>query len=180
MTHHLSAPRLIFALAALLGVLASSICAQAQDDYDPLAALDAETEEVVDAPAESTPGVTVTLRAIDKLRGEVDTIEVPVGEAATLWRMEIYVRACYRRTEERAPESSVFLQIIDTKHVRPIRSLASQAYPVSPLVTAVTRSAAPDYDNPVVFSGWMFASSPALSAMDHPRYDVWVLSCNIS
>jgi hypothetical protein len=28
------------------------------------------------------------------------------------------------------------------------------------------------------FSGWMFASSPALSALDHPRYDVWVLSCS--
>ena len=28
-----------------------------------------------------------------------------------------------------------------------------------------------------VFSGWMFASSPALSAMDHPIYDVWVLDC---
>jgi hypothetical protein len=27
------------------------------------------------------------------------------------------------------------------------------------------------------FSGWMFASSPALSALDHPRYDVWVVSC---
>lgn len=30
------------------------------------------------------------------------------------------------------------------------------------------------------FTGWMFASSPALSALDHPRYDVWVLSCSIS
>ena len=30
------------------------------------------------------------------------------------------------------------------------------------------------------FSGWMFASSPALSALDHPRYDVWVLSCSSS
>ena len=28
------------------------------------------------------------------------------------------------------------------------------------------------------FSGWMFASSPALSALDHPRYDVWVVSCS--
>jgi hypothetical protein len=31
-----------------------------------------------------------------------------------------------------------------------------------------------------VFSGWMIASSPALNALDHPRYDVWVLRCNNS
>ena len=31
-----------------------------------------------------------------------------------------------------------------------------------------------------VFSGWMFASSPALNAMDHPRYDVWALRCSTS
>ena len=28
-----------------------------------------------------------------------------------------------------------------------------------------------------IFSGWMFASSPALSALDHPVYDIWVLEC---
>jgi hypothetical protein len=33
-------------------------------------------------------------------------------------------------------------------------------------------------DNAPVFSGWMIASSPALSAMDHPRYDVWILRCD--
>jgi len=32
----------------------------------------------------------------------------------------------------------------------------------------------------MVFSGWMFASSPALSALDHPRYDVWLQSCRTS
>lgn len=32
----------------------------------------------------------------------------------------------------------------------------------------------------MVFSGWMFASSPALSALDHPRYDVWLQSCKTS
>ncbi|MEM7686480.1 MAG: DUF2155 domain-containing protein, partial [Pseudomonadota bacterium] len=30
------------------------------------------------------------------------------------------------------------------------------------------------------FTGWMFAESPALSALDHPRYDLWVISCTMS
>lgn len=32
----------------------------------------------------------------------------------------------------------------------------------------------------LVFQGWMFASNPSVSALDHPRYDVWVLSCRTS
>ncbi len=166
----------VFAVAAL----AAGPSAAQLDGDDPFAELGAPADEAENALPESTPGVTVTLRAIDKLRGDVETIEAEVGGSVTLWRLQVYVRACFRRPEERAPESSVFLQILDTKHVRPIGALASQAFPVSPLVTAISRSAEPDYEDPVVFSGWMFASSPALSAMDHPRYDVWVLSCNIS
>lgn len=37
-----------------------------------------------------------------------------------------------------------------------------------------------DEEGESLFSGWMIASSPALSALDHPRYDVWVLRCNNS
>ncbi|MCI4665209.1 MAG: DUF2155 domain-containing protein [Neomegalonema sp.] len=106
-------------------------------------------EEPKPEPVASIPGVQVTLRGIDKLTGELKTIEAPAPGKVTLWRLEITVAACFRRPAERAPESSAFLQIEDTK------------------TAPATR----------LFSGWMFASSPALSAMDHPRYDVWVLNC---
>lgn len=106
-----------------------------------------------EAQAESLPGERVSLRAIDKMTGEVRTLEGAVGEAITFERLRIEVEACFARVGGRAPESSVFLQIFDTK-------TEAEAGPA--------------------FSGWMFASSPALSAMDHPRYDVWVLSCAIS
>lgn len=168
--------RSMIALAMAAG-LAASASAQFDAD-DPLAELDAIDEEALAAEAEATPGVAVTLRAIDRLRGEVLTIEAEVGAATEVWRLEVFVRACYRRTAERAPESSAFLQILDTKYVTPVESLASQAFPVSPFLTAVTRSARPRYVDPLVFSGWMFASSPALSAMEHARYDVWLVSCN--
>ena len=39
------------------------------------------------------------------------------------------------------------------------------------------RDVGPAGDGSVVFSGWMFASSPALSALEHPVYDVWVVEC---
>jgi len=37
-----------------------------------------------------------------------------------------------------------------------------------------------DDDLAAEFSGWMFADSPALSALDHPRYDLWVINCTTS
>lgn len=113
-----------------------------------LAPLDTEREQT-----ESLPGERVTLRAIDKLTGEVTTLEVAVGEEVEWERLRIAVDACFARIGGRAPESSVFMRIFDKK-----------------IESEIGAS----------FSGWMFSSSPALSAMDHSRYDVWVLNCAIS
>ena len=105
-----------------------------------------------DEPAPPVPGQRVVLRGVDKLTGDLGEAEAAVGETAVLWRLEIDVRACFARPELGESAGSAFLQIRDTK---------------------------PDPAE-MVFSGWMFAASPALSAMDHPRYDVWVLSCKTS
>ena len=64
--------------------------------------------------------------------------------------LEIIVRTCQKTPPEEPPESAAFLEIRDAK----------------PGEAAV-----------VLFTGWMFASSPALSALEHPVYDVWVLDC---
>lgn len=103
-------------------------------------------------PAPSEPGVRVVMRGLDKLTGELGETDADVGGSASLWRLQIDVKSCYRRPEAGSTDASAFLQVYDTK-----------------------------YDPPEpVFSGWMFAASPALSAMDHPRYDIWVLSCSNS
>ena len=139
---------IIAALAATLG--AATPPAAAQSDV-PCAELGPPTSEAPQA-ATSLKGKHVTLRGIDKLTGDVKTVEAEAPGLAQMWRMEIKVAACFKRPAERAPESSAFLQIYDTKP-QPYEQL---------------------------FSGWMFASSPALSAMDHPRYDVWVINCSTS
>ncbi|MEL6279666.1 MAG: DUF2155 domain-containing protein [Pseudomonadota bacterium] len=101
---------------------------------------------------DSVSGDVVVMRGLDKLTGRVETFEAPIGGVVTYERLRIEAKACNRRTENRAPDSTAFIQVFDTK-----------------------------YDEEVIaFSGWMFASSPALSAMDHSRYDVWVLSCKTS
>jgi len=90
------------------------------------------------------------LRGLDTLNGVTEDMEIRVGETVRFGHLEIRLEAC--RVPREAPQSDAyaFLTIRDIRDAEPR------------------------------FSGWMFASSPALSALDHPRYDVWVLSCSSS
>lgn len=90
------------------------------------------------------------LGGLDKITAKVGTIEAPVGEPVHFGTLEIIVRSCKKRRPEENPESAAFLDIWDRKPGQPAQDL---------------------------FRGWMFASSPALSAMEHPVYDIWVLDC---
>ena len=92
----------------------------------------------------------VRLKALDKITARVSTLEAPLDVRLTFGTLEITVRACRKRPPEEPPESAAFLTVVER---RPD--------------TAPTR----------LFRGWMFASSPALSALEHPVYDVWVIDC---
>jgi hypothetical protein len=104
------------------------------------------------APARATdiPTDTVVLGALDKVSGRVNTISGPVGQPLMFGNLQIVARTCVTHPPEETPENSAFLEI-------------SQIQPKSP--------------PKLVFSGWMFSSEPAISAMDNPVYDVWVLRC---
>lgn len=92
----------------------------------------------------------VTLGGLDKVSARVVTIEAEVGQTTHFGTLEIIVRACRQHRPEESPENAAFLDVWDIKPGKPAQS---------------------------VFRGWMFSSSPALSAMEHPIYDIWVLSC---
>lgn len=96
---------------------------------------------------------TAVLQALDKVTARVSRIDAPVGDTIRFGTLEIIARVCDKRPPEEPPESSAFLDI----------------WEVRPGEAPVT-----------VFRGWMFASSPALSAMEHPVYDVWVTDCRNS
>lgn len=101
-------------------------------------------------PAAADPYDTVVLETLDKISARVSRMEVAVGTTATFGSLKITPRHCDKRPPEETPESSVFLEIVEEL---------------------------PDEQPKLEFSGWMFASSPALSALDHPVYDVWVVDC---
>ena len=90
------------------------------------------------------------LQGLDKTTARVSRIVVPVGESVRFGSLSIELEACDKRPPEETPEAAAFLKIIEQR---------------------------PDEAPVIRFSGWMFASSPALSAMEHPVYDIWVLDC---
>ena len=103
------------------------------------------------ARAEMEPQKVAKLRTLDKITARTMTFEADVGSTVKFGPLFIKVRACHKTPPMETPESAAFLQIWENS----------------------LREKKPQW----VFSGWMFASSPALSAMDHAVYDVWVLDC---
>lgn len=87
------------------------------------------------------------LRWIDRLTGESGDMELARGQSATNGRLTILLDECRYPADNPAGDAEAHLTISDSMRPEP------------------------------VFQGWMIASSPALSALDHPRYDVWVLGC---
>jgi hypothetical protein len=87
------------------------------------------------------------VRWLDKLSGETGDIELSRGQSAQNGRLTIQLDECRYPAEDSPTEAYAHLTILDKLMDQP------------------------------AFSGWMVASSPALSAMDHPRYDVWILRC---
>ena len=87
------------------------------------------------------------LRGLDKVSGRTTDLPLQIGQAVRYGRLEIRLGEC--RYPAGDPSSDAFAQLTITD----LRQ------------------------NATVFSGWMIASSPALSALDDARYDVWVMSC---
>ncbi len=110
-----------------------------------------------------------TLRALDKITGRSTDIEVKVGEPVVFGSLKVELKVCYQTPPEEAPESAAFLKIYSTQPV-------AVDY-MTDAVDATDVETVSD-DNPELFSGWMFASSPGLSALEHPVYDIWVIRCS--
>jgi hypothetical protein len=105
------------------------------------------------APAHATIAV---LRGLDKTTGIAHDFIAPIGKKVKFGTLEVLARTCVKRPPEETPETSAYLEIYDT----PIQD--------------ADKPQAPETE---IFHGWMFWSSPALNALNHPSYDVWVMDC---
>ncbi len=102
------------------------------------------------AQSQTIPRKIAVLQGLDKITARISTFEAPIGEQVVFGSLEVIARTCRETPPEEPPESAAFLEIVDQR---------------------------PDGPSVQVFSGWMFASSPAVSAMEHPVYDIWVKAC---
>lgn len=109
-------------------------------------------EVIVPAPPSSAAPVAtgVILGGLDKVAARTAKLEVNLNQPVFYNTLIVTARACKTRPPEEPPESAAYLEIQDRK---------------------------PDGTIQKIFSGWMFASSPALNALEHAVYDVWVVSC---
>jgi len=98
----------------------------------------------------ANPMRIVVLRGLDKITAHISTFDAPIGQTVRFGALQITARSCDKRPPEEVPESAAFLEIVEAREGEAPQRL---------------------------FSGWMFASSPALSALENPIYDLWVLDC---
>ncbi|HKX11288.1 MAG TPA: DUF2155 domain-containing protein [Stellaceae bacterium] len=135
-------------LLATLALLALTGGAQAQQKTPPA------PPPAKAAPPPTTaaaPAVTVAiLQGLDKTTARVSTVEAPLGKPVQFGTLVITARACDKKPPEEPPNTAAFLEIDEARA---------------------------NTDRQHLFSGWMFAQSPALSTLEHPVYDVTVLDC---
>jgi hypothetical protein len=99
--------------------------------------------------AETAEAPGAVLRLLDKVSGDVQDVTLAAGDQVRMGRMTVALDECRYPADDPSSDGFAQLRIFDSASSDP------------------------------VFRGWMIASSPALNALDHPRYDVWVLNCDV-
>ena len=98
----------------------------------------------------STANSLTILGALNKVSGKISKIKIEDNNETYFGTLKIIVKTCNKSLPEDPPENSAFIQIWNQKI---------------------------DKEEIKIFSGWMFSSSPSISALDHAVYDVWVIDC---
>ena len=106
--------------------------------------------------AQQPQAVAAVLQGLDKITARVSRFDAPINQPVHFGTLVITVRACVKQPPEEPPNTAAFLEIDEVR---------------TDVNAAATK---------LVFSGWMFASSPAISALEDPVYDVNVLDCKMA
>ncbi len=184
---------------ALTMAAASSPQEGATNQAPPLSELDALSQRNDDPFGDiiiekSRKPISVTLRALDKIIARTTDIEVPMNEIAQFGTLELVPRYCDKRPPEDFPETTAFIEVFDkglggglgdndtpktaNDGSTPENSRQNEtSQPITKPVILAEPNIGPNTEGERIFTGWMFASSPALNALEHPVYDVWVIDC---
>jgi hypothetical protein len=106
--------------------------------------------EVDLASAEAIKNPIAVFAALDKVTGRISHLEIPINKTVAFGALKVTPRVCDTRPPTEAPNTASFVEVDEVK-----------------LTGEVQR----------IFTGWMFAESPGLHAVEHPVFDVWLTSC---
>jgi hypothetical protein len=102
------------------------------------------------AEAQRIENTVAVFAALDKVTARISRLEVKIGETGRFGALTITPRACYSRSPTEPPKTTTFVEVDELKlEGKSVR----------------------------LFSGWMFAESPGLNAVEHPVFDLWLTEC---
>ena len=110
----------------------------------------AQTAAPAPNPADRIPNPVAEFTGVDKITGRIITFDVYIDETVQFGALQVTPRVCYSRPKEEEPKTDSFVEVDEITLDRKIRR---------------------------IFTGWMFAESPGLNAVEHAVYDVWLKSC---
>ncbi len=102
------------------------------------------------AAAQRIENQTAVFAALDKVTARISRLETPLGKQETFAALKVTARVCYSRPPTEPPKTSAFVEVDEL---------------------------ALDGSQKRIFSGWMFAESPGLNALEHPVFDIWLTDC---
>ncbi|SRR5579885_2265641 len=127
---------------------------QQQPDQQPAAnappAAPPQNEIVVAPPPQRIANPTAVFSGLDKITGRITSFDVAINETVQFGALQVTPRACYSRPPTETPQTDSFVEVDEVT-----------------LQGKIQR----------IFTGWMFAASPGLHAVEHPIYDVWLTDC---
>jgi hypothetical protein len=104
----------------------------------------------VPAQAQRVENAVAVFAALDKVTAKISRLEVPLNETRNFGALRVTPRVCYTREPTEPPKTTTFVEVDETQL---------------------------DGKEKRIFSGWMFADSPGLNAVEHPVFDVWLTDC---
>lgn len=102
--------------------------------------------------AEKIANGVAVFAALDKVTARIQPLEVPINKTANFGGLKITPRVCYTRPPTDQPLTSSFVEVDEVQL---------------------------DRSEKRIFTGWMFAQSPGIHAVEHPVFDVWLTNCKI-
>ncbi|MGA3307216.1 MAG: DUF2155 domain-containing protein [Xanthobacteraceae bacterium] len=101
-------------------------------------------------PSQKIANARAVFSGLDKITGRIISFDAAIGETVQFGALQVTARVCYTRPPTEATNTDAFIEVDEVTLQGEIKR---------------------------IFTGWMFASSPGLHAVEHPIYDVWLTDC---